>query len=187
MDLPVKWWEKVGDQIEPRTNDKPGGFRLVRGATPPYGTLGVYQNASAKQAEGAKAKAEAELAEKALLASLPGRDDHVTIFTLDAERIMYSQSTVWFKFKNGEKIEETASSLAKGFASYDHFPPIRILLTDSGRFVTLDNRRLWCCKFAKTKIRCRWATDDEVTTEGFKFTSGHGIEGKASIKIDRPK
>ena len=123
MDAPILWWEKVGDRIEGRTYKKPGGeYRLVKGLKPPYGTLGVFESIVARKENIAKAKEKTELAEKAMMESLPDRDDYKTVFEIDAARIMYSQDTCFYKFKNGELIENTANSLDQGVVDLRQVP-----------------------------------------------------------------
>jgi hypothetical protein len=58
-----------------------------------------------------------------------------------------------------------------------------VLLSAGGKFVSLDNRRLWCCRQADVAVRCRWATPKEIAKDAFKFTSGGGGEGSTHVDV----
>jgi ribosomal protein S18 acetylase RimI-like enzyme len=170
------WYEKVGDKIEGRVGKKPGGYRLVKGVLSPTGKA-VYETAEQRATHVEKPKTYAEL-----VGVLPAADS-TAAFSVDAELVRYSQDSIGRTFTSGAPIAELAASLKNGTTKPSALPAIRVLMSKGGRLVTLDNRRLWCCKEAGVKIKCVWATAEEVEKEGYKFTSSQGKDGLTTITV----
>ena len=171
--MQMDWYEKVGDQIIKRTGQKPGGYRLVKGVKTEDGDS-VFETKEQRQTHVEAPKTRAEL-----VAALPNQGE----FLVDSKLVMFSQDTIGRKFTSGVSVYDTAEALTKGTISASKFPPIRIFKSDGGRLVTLDNRRLWCCKQAGVEVKCTWATEAEIEKEDYKFTSGKGFEGKSTIEV----
>ena len=172
--LQMNWWEKVGEEIKERTDTKPGGYRMVKGLKAPDGKSPVFETDSQRRANLVVAPTRDEIIE-----ALP----KVGEFNIDPTLVMYSQDSINRLFTNGSKVEDTVESLKKGHAKSSSFPAIRIFKSAGGRLVTLDNRRLYCCKSAGVLVKCTWASAAEIENEDFKFTSGKGFEGKATIIV----
>jgi hypothetical protein len=174
--LQMDWYEKVGEEIVKRTGTKPGGYRLVRDAKGPGGES-VFETKDQRATHVEKPKTYAEL-----LGPVP-EEDSGEEFMVDAELVRFSQDSIGKTFSDGKKIQDVAVSLKSGTTKPADLPAIRVFKSAQGRLVTLDNRRLWCCKTAGTQIKCAWASDEAIKAEGFKFTSGKGHEGKTTITV----
>jgi hypothetical protein len=174
--LQMDWYEKVGAEIVKRTGTKPGGYRLVKGAKGPGGES-VYETQDQR-----KTHVEQPRTYEEKLGEVPEEEPGVE-FTVDAELVRYSQDSIARTFTSGGKIQDVANSLKSGTTKPADLPAIRVFKSAQGRLVTLDNRRLWCCKTAGTQVKCAWASDEAIKAEGFKFTSGKGLEGKNTITV----
>lgn len=176
--MQMSWWEKVGDDIIKREGDKPGGYRLVRGVKATDGSgESVFESKEQKSANSEKPKTYAEE-----LGLLP-EDGTGEEFTVDAKLVRYSQDSIGKVFSDGKTISSVAAALGRGTTKYTDFPPIRVFMSSDKRLVTLDNRRLWCCKEAGKSIRCEWATMKQIEHDAFKFTSGKGHKGLTTIEV----
>lgn len=174
--LQMDWYELVGDEVILRKGDKPTGYRLVKGRKGPNGK-GVYETNKQRATHVQKPKTYDEL-----LGPVPAEDSGEE-FMVDAELVRFSQDSIAKTFSTGASIQELAGALKRGTAKPADLPAIRVFKSKAGRLVTLDNRRLWCCKTAGTQVKCAWATDEAIENEGFKFTSGKGHEGKTTITV----
>lgn len=197
----ILWYEKVDGQEKPvgRTKPKPGGYRIIKGLK--VDGIQVFESqeqrsvkttASEKERAAAKAKQEEEErvakamkeADKAAQLTAPAPDgDYDTVFVLDARKVRFTQDSIGDTFSDGGSISTCADKLKSGAQTFKGLPVIRVFLSPSGNYVSLDNRRLWCCKQADSPIRCIWATPAEIRKEGYKFTSGRGPEGSLGITV----
>ncbi len=111
--------------------------------------------------------------------ALPARDNFDAEFTVDASLIKFSQDSISSSFQDdGDSLATTIASLRAGRLSPNDLPAIRVTMR-KGRLVSLDNRRLYCCKEAGVQIRCVWATAGEI--EKRDFTAGEN--GAATITV----
>lgn len=173
------WYEKVGEDIVERPGKKPGGYRLVKvkGTILKHKGENVYETQEQRSTHVEKPKTYAEL-----LGPVPEKDSEAE-FTVDAKLVRFSQDSIAKTFAAGGSIYDTVESLKSKKLSASDFPPIRVFMGTEDRLVTLDNRRLWCCKEAGVAVKCRWASDNEIEKEGFKFTSGKGMAGRTTIDV----
>lgn len=173
------WYEKVGEDIVERQGKKPGGYRAVKvdGKFLKHKGETVYETQEQRQTHVEKPKTYAEK-----LGAIPEKDSEAE-FTVDAELVRFSQNSIAKTFAAGGSIYDTVESLKSKKLSASDFPPIRVFMGTEDRLVTLDNRRLWCCKEAGVAVKCRWASDGEIEKEGFKFTSGKGMAGRTTIDV----
>ena len=197
MEARYLWYELLDDgRVVGHDYKKPGGYKLVRDRKAPDGSS-VFETKEKKSAKAAVTKKEKEEAEEKaqkeldvdkakLLAALPSSDSD-RVFELYASQVRYSQDSIDPVFQgSGGSIHESAQSIIDGETTYRKFPAIRIFTSAGGHLITLDNRRLWCCNKAKTKVRCVWAEADEIKKEGaWKLTAGD--EGWPSIVVRPPK
>lgn len=178
----MDWYEKVGDQVLKRPGSKPGGYRLVRDVKGPGGEA-VFETREQRSTHVEKPKTYEEQ-----VGALPAADSTAS-FMVDASLVRFSQDSIASTFKSddpstvGASIHDLARALERGSKTPADLPPIRVFLSVKGRLVSLDNRRLWCCREAGTQVKCVWATDEAISGEGFKFTSGKGHEGKTTIEV----
>jgi hypothetical protein len=170
------WYELVDGKVVGRVGQKPGGYRLVRGVLSPTGKA-VFETKEQRATHVEKPKTYAEL-----VGVLPAADS-TAAFSVDAQLVRFSQDSIGRTFASGAPIADLATALKNGTTKPSELPAIRVLMSKGGRLVTLDNRRLWCCKEAGVKIKCVWATEEEVEKEGYKFTSSQGKDGLTTITV----
>lgn len=84
--------------------------------------------------------------------------------------IRYSQNTIGSTFKDGSTIEALAEDLRSGRIRPSDVSPIRIF-ERRGKLFTLDNRRLWAFRSAGLAIPYRTATEQEIRSQAWKFTT----------------
>jgi len=135
----VENWEKF-------TNDK--GFELWR---PKTGTAPTTKPTAVVTPVATTATGAAE----------PDRSS-TEIWSLDPNKIRYSQDGITKTFTNGTRIDDAARTLAGSPGSVGRYPAIKITKR-KGRYISLDNRRLWVFKHAGV-AQCPvvWATAQEV-------------------------
>jgi ribosomal protein S18 acetylase RimI-like enzyme len=174
--MKADWYELVGDDVVARVGKKPGGMRMVKGRKAPDGKTAVFQTADQKAATTEKAKTYDEE-----VGDLPDAGD----FFVKSAPLRFSQDSIGKKFSDGGSIYDLAKALTDGTTKASALPAIRIFWTKGKkpRLVTLDNRRLWCCKQAGVDIKCTWATEDEVRDEAYKFTSSQGKDGSTLVTV----
>jgi filamentous hemagglutinin len=73
-------------------------------------------------------------------------------------------------FKDGTSLQDTIGALTSGVISPADLPPIRVYEQD-GLVYTLDNRRLFATYQAGTQVNIIPATAQEVSSQGWKFTT----------------
>lgn len=201
MEAEILWYEKVPGQQDPvgHTEKKPGGYRLVKGQK--IHGISVYERGDVraasnlekqKEQEALKAKQREEEAAakerwaRAKAAAITGpvkKTDYKTVFVLDSRQVRFTQDSIGDEFADGGKIEELAEKLRSGKAKFSELPAIRVLQSKGGNFVSLDNRRLWCCRRADVAVRCVWATPTEIARDASKFTSDGGAEGSTHVDV----
>jgi RHS repeat-associated protein len=94
--------------------------------------------------------------------------------TIDPSRVLFSQSSIAYAFKNGKSLDEVVGLLAKpGGLEFGYtFPPIR-LYYDRDYLRTLDNRRLAAFSTAGRRPTYRMATFDEIYKEVTRGNKGN--------------
>jgi hypothetical protein len=85
-------------------------------------------------------------------------------------RVRFSQNSISPTFKDGRSVQGLADDLASGAVSPSDVPAIR-LVERNGTYFTLDNRRLEAFQRAGLDVPYRLATPEEITREGWKFTT----------------
>lgn len=170
------WYEKVGDEIIKRDGNKPGGMRIVKvnGQILKRDGQAVYESQEQRSATVVK-----PLTYEEKVGGLPDRDS-TDEFSVSADLVRFSQDSIAKTFSDGKTIDDTIKALKNGTTKPGDLPPIRVTMR-SKRLVTLDNRRLYCCQQAGVKVKCRWATPDEIEHDDFKFTAGEN--GSTSITV----
>jgi len=93
--------------------------------------------------------------------------------------ISFTQSSIKRNFSDGGSIDDLIAKLRSGQVKSDALPPIRIFRKD-GKVFSLDNRRLYAAQQAGVKIKTVGATQDEILSEAWKFTTKNG---GASIRV----
>jgi hypothetical protein len=93
--------------------------------------------------------------------------------TLDPRDVRFTQASVRETFRDGTTLDQLAANLKAGITDPDTIPPIRVFHRE-GAIFTLDNRRLEAFRRAGIPVPYRWATDDEVEAERWKFTTRNG-------------
>jgi hypothetical protein len=99
--------------------------------------------------------------------------------TIDPEDVRFSQDSIKAVFRDGRTIDDLAAGLRAGIIQPEEIPPIR-LVRRGDRWFTLDNRRLEAFRRARRPVPYRMATEDEILSESWKFTTQN--EG-ASIRV----
>ena len=176
--MQMDWYEKVGSEVILRKGTKPGGYRMVKGALAPDGKSKVFETAEQRSLTVVKPLTYAEQ-----LGTLPPKDDTTTVFTLKAGLVRFSQDSIAKTFSDGKTIDDTVIGLKSGTVKVTAFDPIRVVWSSGDRLVTLDNRRLWCCKEAGVDVRCVWASEEQIKKDSFKFTSNQGALGLTTITV----
>ena len=69
----------------------------------------------------------------------------MSYLSLRPSEILYSQSSIANKFKNGDQIGEALDNIMEGKLSISILPTIEVKCID-GSYVSSDNRRLWILK-----------------------------------------
>ena len=69
----------------------------------------------------------------------------MSYLSLKPSEILYSQSSIANKFKNGDQIGEALDNIMEGKLSISILPTIEVKCID-GSYVSSDNRRLWILK-----------------------------------------
>jgi len=170
--MQMDWYELVGEEIIKRIGAKPGGYRLVKGRKAADGSS-VFESQAQQQSKKTAPKTYEEQ-----LGELPEKGE----FSVAADLVRYSQDSIAKTFKSGASIVELARQLKERKLDSSALPPIRVFMSAAGRLVTLDNRRLWCCKEAGVTVKCAWATEEEIKDESYKFTA-KGREGLTTIDV----
>lgn len=120
----------------------------------------------------------------AAAAPVPGNDpvaDAAGRLWLDPMKIRYSQDSIDGTFSTGGKIDDAARDLKRDLTKVGNWPSLNITKRQ-GRYVSLDNRRLWVFKHAGVALApVVMATAQEVTDQNWKFTAGSG--GAAFIGV----
>ena len=93
--------------------------------------------------------------------------------TIDPATVRFSQSSIRNKFGSGGSINELVTGLKNGTIKPGDIPAIRLVEKD-GHLFTLDNRRLEAFRQADMPIPYRMATPEEISLEGWKFTTKNG-------------
>ncbi|EUC12601.1 beta strand repeat-containing protein [Paraburkholderia hospita] len=84
--------------------------------------------------------------------------------------IRFTQDSISSTFKDGTSLQDTIGALKSGVISPADLPPIRVYEQD-GLVYTLDNRRLFATYQAGTQVNITPATAQEVSSQGWKFTT----------------
>jgi hypothetical protein len=92
---------------------------------------------------------------------------------IDPYLVRFSQSSINYRFKSGESIDDLAEALRMGRTNPDAIPHIRLVEQD-GLLYTLDNRRLEAFRHAGVDAPYRMATPEEHAAERWKFTTTNG-------------
>lgn len=72
-------------------------------------------------------------------------------FILPVEEVKFCQDSISCRFRDGKSLEETADEIAVGL----YKPVIDVVVVD-GEVLSLDNRRLFCCKITmEGSVRAR--------------------------------
>jgi len=117
----------------------------------------------------------------------PKPNDTATVWNCPTSKIKYSQNSISWLFSSrtpggAANLDAAVANLKSGSDTLAAMPPLRLIVTHGGGYVTLDNRRLWVAKQAnKGAPRARWATADEYYNEYSKFTGGEF--GTTSIEV----
>jgi hypothetical protein len=89
---------------------------------------------------------------------------------LHPQSVRFSQASIKATFRDGTSIDDLAEGLRSGRIHPQDVPALRIFERD-GKLYTLDNRRLEAFRRAGVDVPVRMATSQEVTEEGWKFTT----------------
>jgi hypothetical protein len=92
---------------------------------------------------------------------------------IDPFSVRFSQRSVRRTFRDGSTIDELAEGLRSGGVSPESISPIR-LVNRGGTYFTLDNRRLEAFRRARVDVPYRLATEEEIESERWKFTTTNG-------------
>ncbi|CAE6812241.1 MULTISPECIES: filamentous hemagglutinin N-terminal domain-containing protein [Paraburkholderia] len=84
--------------------------------------------------------------------------------------IRFTQDSISSTFKDGTSLQDTIGALKSGVISPADLPPIRVY-EQGGLVYTLDNRRLFATYQAGTQVNITPATAQEVSSQGWKFTT----------------
>jgi len=94
---------------------------------------------------------------------------------MDPNKVRFSQSSISYRIREGETIDDLAKGLRSGRIRPEEVSPLRLVEKD-GLLFTLDNRRLEAFRRAGVPIPWRMATPEEAATQQWKFTTtNHGI------------
>jgi hypothetical protein len=94
---------------------------------------------------------------------------------MDPNQVRFSQSSISYRIREGETIDDLAKGLRSGRIRPEEVSPLRLVEKD-GLLFTLDNRRLEAFRRAGVPIPWRMATPEEAATQQWKFTTtNHGI------------
>jgi len=91
---------------------------------------------------------------------------------MDPNSVRFSQASIAYRFKDGTTIDDLAAGLKNGSIRQEDIEPLP-LVERGGLFYTLDNRRLEAFRRAGVPIPWRMATDEEIVTESWKFTTNN--------------
>lgn len=119
------------------------------------------------------------------------------MWLLSPASIRYSQDGITASFANGTRIDNAARALVRDPSGADKYDPIRIT-SRKGKYISLDNRRLWVFRHAGIPAcRVRWASDVEVrqsthfdSPEGTAFVGvrlGKSLDPKGLVPASIPK
>lgn len=159
------WYERVAGNIVEKADPRPPGkYKVISGLK--------HNDQQVWEPKGAAPKTNSEK-----MASYP----KAGVFEVDAADVMYSQSSISAKFTDGTSYSTTIEKFKKSGYTVT---PIQVLEGDNSRLISLDNRRLYCAKQANIKVKCVWATKEQIERGGFKFTSTGGNAGKSTIKVN---
>ena len=100
------------------------------------------------------------------MADQPG----TSVQLLHPQSIRFSQASIKATFRDGTSIDDLAEGLRSRRICPQDVPALRIFERD-GKLYTLDNRRLEAFRRAGVDVPVRMATPQEVTEEGWKFTT----------------
>jgi hypothetical protein len=103
---------------------------------------------------------------------LPGTPRNLSVGydKIDPQEVRFSQDSCGYRFKNGGTIDDLVEGLRAGRIQPEDVPPIR-LMERAGKLFTLDNRRLEAFRRAGVEVPYRMATQQEIASEGWKFTT----------------
>jgi hypothetical protein len=94
---------------------------------------------------------------------------------MDPNAVRFSQASIAYRFKDRTTIDDLAAGLNNGSIRPEDVEPLR-LVEREGVLYTLDNRRLEAFRRAGIQIPWRMATEEEIVTENWKFTTtNHGL------------
>jgi hypothetical protein len=102
-----------------------------------------------------------------------------SVQSLPPHSIRFSQASIKVTFQDGTSIDDLAEGLRSGRIRPHDVPALRIFERDS-KLYTLDNRRLEAFRRAGVDVPVRMATPQEVTEEGWKFTT---LNDGVSIRV----
>jgi hypothetical protein len=93
--------------------------------------------------------------------------------TIDPFSVRFSQRSIRGTFRDGSTIDELAEALRSGVIPPESISAIR-LVNRGGTYFTLDNRRLEVSRRARVDVPYRLATEQEIESERWKFTTTNG-------------
>jgi len=92
---------------------------------------------------------------------------------IDPFLVRFSQRSIRGTFRDGSTIDDLADGLRSGSVPHESISPIRLVNRD-GIYFSLDNRRLEAFRRARVDVPHRLATEEEIESERWKFTTSNG-------------
>lgn len=87
---------------------------------------------------------------------------------IDPFLVRFTQDSIGPTFRDGGTVADLIAALRSGVADPARIAPIRLFERD-GILSSLDNRRLFAFRQANVPVPDRWATEEEVQRERWKF------------------
>lgn len=113
------------------------------------------------------------------------------VHLLDPALVRYTQDSIDSTFSDGGNIYDTATALINGTKKPSEIPAVRCYskkVNGKLRYISYDNRRVWCFKQAKLvdpsiKMQCIRATEQQQKDLASHITATQGTKGGGDITV----